>query len=583
MSPEVALVFVVLCLWGPTALWLIYRSTRAKPDRPLFQGLQAERESTHKNAVDTLVVEGGYWVCGSCRSVNRPDSSRCYNCRAEAGAAPVAMAVDQVEAASAIPASIAQTGSGPANETFASDTPPSRWGPLRSASGPHSSSAKDRERAPDDHAKPADSTAAVTSGPEAAPASAAAPPRQGLIGSTGLWGAPQEPARRHAGTRPTTEVGPVGPPHPDVRLADGLTVCPYLGTRDDPATRFDFPYAGNACHAGVATNSGPARAGRLLQTFQRMTHQGPQPIALDHQATICLAAAHVQCPRFLQVTPTPTTQTVGSGPDAPVPPSVTTARRARPAASEAPSSAAVPPQSTAAPAKPRHFPAAKVAPTPAAPGTATVGPSSEAPAASRRRGADASAPLTTLTYPPKPVAASIVPVAEASEPTKSAPHAEAPTHGTARGQASRPGADGIGRAEPAAHVPKRAPTPSAARAASGTSKSSARDAAEPSARRRASASRAASDAAATGRTSRRPASTPAQTANSGAAAASSELPAATRSGLRTSNDKGRSPTSGGNLKQRSHNNRAAKAPAGAQSPEPRSVTHERSGPDPSEA
>ncbi len=73
--------------------------------------------------------------------------------------------------------------------------------------------------------------------------------------------------------RPTVAVGPGAPAV--------ATVCPFLGLRSDPSTRYDFPDPGNSCRPAGTTRS--------------------QPIDLGHQQSRCLTAAHVQCARYRAV------------------------------------------------------------------------------------------------------------------------------------------------------------------------------------------------------------------------------------------------------------------------------------------
>jgi hypothetical protein len=73
--------------------------------------------------------------------------------------------------------------------------------------------------------------------------------------------------------RPTVAVGPGAPAV--------ATVCPFLGLRSDPSTRYDFPDPGNSCRPAGTTRS--------------------QPIDLGHQQSRCLTAEHVQCARYRAV------------------------------------------------------------------------------------------------------------------------------------------------------------------------------------------------------------------------------------------------------------------------------------------
>ena len=61
----------------------------------------------------------------------------------------------------------------------------------------------------------------------------------------------------------------------------GVPVCPFLGLRNDPSTRYDFPDPGNSCRAAGARR--------------------PQPIGVEHQESRCLTAAHELCARHLAV------------------------------------------------------------------------------------------------------------------------------------------------------------------------------------------------------------------------------------------------------------------------------------------
>ncbi len=397
MSPGVALIIVVLLLWGPTALWLVYRSTRSEREAPLFQGVEAERESTGAGAVNTLVIEGGYWVCRSCRSVNRPDSSRCYNCRADRDAGPAMQTAEQV-----------RTRPGPMMAAGAQPTDPER-------------------------------TAAVA-------------PKQSGPGRGALWGpllAPSPAASSTPVARPSappteTRTSLSGPPELEVPVAGTPIVCAYLGTRDDPATRFDFPYAGNRCHAGVPRDAGPAVGARLRQVVSRFSGQGPLAIAVEQQASLCLTTAHVRCPRYLQYAPAAV-----AIPPAPVAPP---RPQAQPEAS-APSAPAGPGATSTA--------------VRAGPGSRTDASSRRRPVASQRRGGDLAGPPMTLTYPPRPAAT--------PDP---APARPAPATPRPRSAADRPAADPDDTASPPSRQTKKG---AAAPEASTSTQASDAPAATPSA------------------------------------------------------------------------------------------------------
>lgn len=80
----------------------------------------------------------------------------------------------------------------------------------------------------------------------------------------------------------------------------GVPVCPFLGFRNDPSTRFDFPDPANRCHAtskrGVRSVAFPRRFVRGAAGARRS-----QPIGVEHQEARCLTAAHEQCARYLAV------------------------------------------------------------------------------------------------------------------------------------------------------------------------------------------------------------------------------------------------------------------------------------------
>jgi hypothetical protein len=66
------------------------------------------------------------------------------------------------------------------------------------------------------------------------------------------------------------------------------SACPFLGFKDDPSTRCDFPDPRNVCHAS------PRRLSRKAQA-----------IPLQHQSTWCLTAEHGRCDRYPAALPSP--------------------------------------------------------------------------------------------------------------------------------------------------------------------------------------------------------------------------------------------------------------------------------------
>ena len=79
-----------------------------------------------------------------------------------------------------------------------------------------------------------------------------------------------------------------------------VSVCPFLGLRDDPSTRYEFPESANRCHAASTRNAGSvAFFPRIVAAFSGTKR--PQPIGVAHQTTYCLTTAHETCTRFRAV------------------------------------------------------------------------------------------------------------------------------------------------------------------------------------------------------------------------------------------------------------------------------------------
>jgi hypothetical protein len=74
-------------------------------------------------------------------------------------------------------------------------------------------------------------------------------------------------------------------------------ICPFLGFRDDPSTRYDFADPRNLCHA--TTGHGPSSASSRRPSIIKLAGtRKPQPIGVEHQESRCLTAAHGQCARY---------------------------------------------------------------------------------------------------------------------------------------------------------------------------------------------------------------------------------------------------------------------------------------------
>ena len=79
-----------------------------------------------------------------------------------------------------------------------------------------------------------------------------------------------------------------------------VSVCPFLGLRDDPSTRYDFPESANRCHAASGRRAGSVAFLPRIAAAISGTRR-PQPIGVGHQASCCLTAAHETCARYAAV------------------------------------------------------------------------------------------------------------------------------------------------------------------------------------------------------------------------------------------------------------------------------------------
>ncbi len=553
MNPGLFLI-VVLLLWGPTAVWLIYRATRSQPEKPKFTGMDEGRDPTGETAVTTLVIEGGYWVCGTCRSVNRPDTSRCYNCRAAAGAG-AAIEPHERDVRPMVPVMAAEVGTPTAEvaepepatvlhvaaaaepiDAIAHRNPPAPPPPPRVDPMPGLAPRTGQARWGQTSAPSPDAPAGAAPAPDGQPVDA-------VRGSSAGWDTGRQPGPAGGGVPSGTAGGPAGSPSgagaslppaswagatPGVTqgMTPGMTpgvlpgaaagpaevlaaassadsaesrppggrlstsgwaafgsmppsttvvqqyagsrraqahplavapVCRYLASRDDATTRFDFPYAGNACHAGLRPSGGVG--GRLRQVVLRLTGRGPQPIGTEYQASMCLTTDHVRCPRYLEATPS---ARVGAAAEATPPaaargPMPTTAVAAAPVLAGAPVAAAGPPArlSTANPA-----PVTPVTPAPSwprlpsAPHVPSSPPVSTGQAAPAPRAAPNPQPDPAPRAAPNPQAAPRTP-RSAARPEPARP--VAPAARTAATSPTARRAPGGSRSTSAAAAPATAP------------------------------------------------------------------------------------------------------------------------------
>ncbi len=343
MSPELGMLLFVALLWGPTALWMVYRGLRGAQRR--VEGYDdvavelADRTHSAPNPVEELVGPDGFWICGTCRSLNRRGAPRCYGCRSardaagpeEAPGAPapglvpvmatdvgrIAAILEAGKRPSGAPAStVAVPGgarsavslsSGAAVATMVAATPP-KSAPSRARRKPASApgtepmvaatppkSAPSRARRKPASAPGTEPMVAATP-PKSAPSRArrkpaSAPGPEPMVAATPPKSAPSR-ARRKPASAPGPEPMVAATPAP----AD-MGVCPFLGWKDDPSTRFDFPDAANRCHATPQRVAQSLNAPRLIAGSAAGGGRS-RTIDTEHQRTHCLAASHRLCARY---------------------------------------------------------------------------------------------------------------------------------------------------------------------------------------------------------------------------------------------------------------------------------------------
>jgi hypothetical protein len=76
-----------------------------------------------------------------------------------------------------------------------------------------------------------------------------------------------------------------------------VPVCPFLGFKHDPSTRYDFPDAANFCHATSARRGAAVASPRRFVTGLSGARRA-EPIGVEHQQSRCLTAAHELCARY---------------------------------------------------------------------------------------------------------------------------------------------------------------------------------------------------------------------------------------------------------------------------------------------
>ena len=290
MSPEAAAIILAL-LWGPTALWLIFRAVRGPTGgtRESFTREPARRR-TEQLPLEA-VIRNEYWICKDCRSVNHLGAMQCYACGikrpppepvapepALTGNGWVAVMDPTVARRTTEPVPVTRlqptTSARPPDPPVAVPMPEPAPEPAMAAAGAAASRATKRSRAPKRPRTPAGGATAaelsVAAHMTAAPPAAVAP--------AAIAPAAPEPAPPLAQLTPS-----ITPP-----------VCPYLGFKDDPATQCSYPDDRNVCHAAAA------KAGSSIPSPLRLVRGGRRtlPISAEHQAMLCLTTEHRQCDRY---------------------------------------------------------------------------------------------------------------------------------------------------------------------------------------------------------------------------------------------------------------------------------------------
>jgi hypothetical protein len=351
-----AFVAVVGLLWGPTALWLLYRAVRGRNDQRIVSGpLGTNAEAGDAGPADLrrgLGLSDEDWVCGRCRSLNRSGASRCYSCGASASAGisvgslgerpvpvmapPVAATVVSVAAEPRVadesmaavaanaaagsppgipvaPASAAtpQVSLAPAavggRRTRWTQTPSSAPPPPPPPAQPPAAPAPSAQQ-PSDPSSPSTQAGAGSSPPSgrrsrrrtkaaAAPAAAAIEAQAAPAASAGADAAPVEPSAivRHAQSSDREAGTPAMPGLP-------APMPPAAA----PTGAMACPYLGlrddRSTHFGFPHpgNACHAAVGSPTGWRRRIPFGGgrPQQVSPEQQSKLCLTADHLRCPVY---------------------------------------------------------------------------------------------------------------------------------------------------------------------------------------------------------------------------------------------------------------------------------------------
>jgi len=201
----------------------------------------------------------GFWVCDTCHSLNRSEANRCYGCRT-AKDSPGRQAPDELPVGPGVPVMLPVSRGFPVMaEGIARSSgqlPVSRGFPVMAEGIARSSGA-------------ATWTTVAIATPRNAP-----------------------PALEIVAGAPELAVSAARP-----EACAGARVCPFLGLKDDPSTRYDFPDPANRCHA-TSERGGTSVAPLRRFAIGTAGTTRSQPIGVIHQESLCLTAAHVQCARY---------------------------------------------------------------------------------------------------------------------------------------------------------------------------------------------------------------------------------------------------------------------------------------------
>jgi len=365
------------------ALWLSRRALRRHRER--LSGSSSAASEPKRNAVSSPQVVAAYvgqdefWVCWSCRSLNRREAGKCYRCHtamgsarppapaspparrrvpvmaegiarspAGAGATPMglaatarvvtgkqAMVAIDVATPRAIPRYSVPLSPAPQPKAVPLSAPvavspavpvaaPVAVSPAVSVAAPVAVSPAVPVAAPVAVSPAVPVAAPVPVAPvvprEAVPVAVAAPVASPVpVAATPVASPVPVVAAPVASPAPVTPAAPavapvsVAPPVPMAaapvaspvpvaspaprQAVESVSVCPFLGFRDDPSTRYEFPDAANLCHAASERGSAPPASSRRFSIGKASTVR-PQPIDLEHQKTRCLSAMHEQCSRY---------------------------------------------------------------------------------------------------------------------------------------------------------------------------------------------------------------------------------------------------------------------------------------------